>query len=264
MKTLNIKSLFMLMLIGGSFGAVDRFFTQDQNCNRPDSLCYNGPRYDSNNQYKTCVGNGILLSFDNAPSQYTNYILDVLRNNRINAVFFLKGVNILQYPQLVQRMINEGHDIGSQSFDLPILTEITSNKFEENLIAFENALATVSINRNYRKYFRSPRGYLTEDLVPILTKYNYIPVQWTFQSGDIYSSSVNDIVATLQLHLDGTTINTRGLSVIVRFDSENSITGQYLQQIIDYLNLVCSRGTRFISMNQCTNMGNVGGRKLLI
>ncbi len=261
MRTLILKSLLMNMLIACTNCAVNTQINQDQNCNRPDSYCYNGPKFDQNNQIKTCSSNGILLSFDNAPSSYTSSILDILKENNVKAVFFLKGINILQYPTLVQRMINEGHQIGCQSFDLQILTEITSNKFEDNLIAFENALATVNINRNFRKYFRAPRGYLTEDLVPILEKYNYIPVQWTFRSGDVFASNSEDVITTLQNHLEGPSINSQKLSVIVQFDSENSITGQYMSHIINYLNTVCSRGTRFITMNQCINSNM--NRKLL-
>lgn len=266
MKAL-IKSLFINLLLitlnsTTVHSAVDDSFEQNQNCNRPDSLCYNGPRFDQNNQYKTCASNGIVLSFDNSPSIYTSRILDVLKTNNIKAVFFLKGSNILQYPTLVERMINEGHQIGSQTFDLPIITEITSNKFEENLIAFENVLSTLNINRNFKKYFRAPRGFLPEDLEPIIRKYNYIPVHWTFRSGDVFASDVNDILSKLRLHLEGNNIIQKRLSLIVQFDSENNITGQNLNSIINYLNTVCSRGTRFITMDQCIRNENAN-RKML-
>lgn len=251
MKKTLMTSLFINFLIITVNSAVDNNFDQSQNCNRSDSLCYNGPKYDKNKQYKTCSSNGIVLSFDNAPSIYTSKILDVLKENRIKAIFFLKGSNIIQYPDLVQRMINEGHQIGSQTFDLSIITEITSNKFEENIIAFENALSTVNINHNFKKYFRAPRGYLPEDLLPIIEKYNYIPIQWTFRSGDVFAISVDDIINTLKFHLEGTTVNNKKLSLIIQFDSENTITGQYLNQVVNYLNTLCTKGTRFITLNQC-------------
>jgi peptidoglycan/xylan/chitin deacetylase (PgdA/CDA1 family) len=56
----------------------------------------------------------VLLTFDDGPSvPYTGQILDILREQRIRAVFFLCGSNAERHPELVRRIRDEGHEIGN-------------------------------------------------------------------------------------------------------------------------------------------------------
>lgn len=59
----------------------------------------------------------IALTFDDGPDEtMTPRVLDVLAKHHIQATFFLIGRQARRYPELVQRIVREGHCIGGHSF----------------------------------------------------------------------------------------------------------------------------------------------------
>lgn len=72
----------------------------------------------------------IALTFDDGPNQeYTPHILDILRQKKVPATFFVTGANIENNIPLVRRIYREGHEIGNHTFTHPNL-EITSDDRE--------------------------------------------------------------------------------------------------------------------------------------
>jgi peptidoglycan/xylan/chitin deacetylase (PgdA/CDA1 family) len=58
------------------------------------------------------------LTFDDGPYIYTDELLNILASNDVKATFFLNGQNfgnIFSFTSTVQRMVNDGHQIGSQT-----------------------------------------------------------------------------------------------------------------------------------------------------
>ncbi|MCH7409164.1 polysaccharide deacetylase family protein [Belliella sp. DSM 111904] len=61
--------------------------------------------------------NKIYLTFDDGPVPgVTDYVLDMLKSFEMKATFFMVGDNIRKYPQLAQRVLNEGHAVGNHTF----------------------------------------------------------------------------------------------------------------------------------------------------
>ena len=59
----------------------------------------------------------IALTFDDGPNgECTGKLLDALKEHDARATFFLVGTNIERNKELVQRMIDEGHEVGSHSW----------------------------------------------------------------------------------------------------------------------------------------------------
>jgi peptidoglycan/xylan/chitin deacetylase (PgdA/CDA1 family) len=54
----------------------------------------------------------VYLSFDDGPNDQTSAILDILSKYKIHAAFFMLGPQIEKHPDLVKRVVNEGHSIG--------------------------------------------------------------------------------------------------------------------------------------------------------
>ncbi|MEH7156017.1 polysaccharide deacetylase family protein [Neobacillus drentensis] len=68
-------------------------------------------------RYGKSTGKEIVLSFDDGPDPtYTPQILDILNKNHVKGTFFILGENAMQYPELVKRMYEEGHEIGNHTF----------------------------------------------------------------------------------------------------------------------------------------------------
>ena len=58
----------------------------------------------------------VALTFDDGPSNYTPLILDILKAHRAKATFFLIGENAERHPDLVGRIVEDGHAIGNHGY----------------------------------------------------------------------------------------------------------------------------------------------------
>src|SRR5258708_1045794 len=59
------------------------------------------------------------LTFDDGPFAYTSHLLDILASNGVKPTFFLNGANfgnIADYAGVVQRMVADGHQVGSHTY----------------------------------------------------------------------------------------------------------------------------------------------------
>ncbi|GGN56340.1 bi-functional transferase/deacetylase [Streptomyces albiflavescens] len=67
----------------------------------------------------------IALTFDDGPDPlWTSRILDVLRRNHVHATFFVVGTEVVAHPELVRRIVAEGHQIGIHTFTHPDLARL--------------------------------------------------------------------------------------------------------------------------------------------
>jgi peptidoglycan-N-acetylglucosamine deacetylase len=78
------------------------------------------------NQYGASK-NQVALSFDDGPDpKYTPQILDILKQENAKAIFFVIGGQAEKFPDITQRIYNEGHEIGNHTFTHPDISNITS------------------------------------------------------------------------------------------------------------------------------------------
>lgn len=64
--------------------------------------------------------NQVAITFDDGPHpEFTSQALDLLRKNNAKATFFCIGKNIKKYPELFQKIINEGHTVGNHTYSHP-------------------------------------------------------------------------------------------------------------------------------------------------
>jgi poly-beta-1,6 N-acetyl-D-glucosamine synthase len=71
-------------------------------------------------------GKVVSITFDDGPDpSYTPKILDILKKYNIKATFFIVGQNAQENPDIIQRMYNEGHEIGNHSYTHPNLGKIS-------------------------------------------------------------------------------------------------------------------------------------------
>jgi peptidoglycan/xylan/chitin deacetylase (PgdA/CDA1 family) len=87
------------------------------------------------------VPHKIALTFDDGPDpEWTPKILDILKAKNVHATFFIIGENAEANPELVQRILAEGHDVGNHTFTHP------------NLGDLPEALVTLEINATQRLF----------------------------------------------------------------------------------------------------------------
>jgi peptidoglycan/xylan/chitin deacetylase (PgdA/CDA1 family) len=74
----------------------------------------------------------IAMTFDDGPhATLTPKLLDLLAARHIKATFFLIGQNVVDHPEIVQRAIREGHEVGNHSWSHPNLEKCRMTRFVE-------------------------------------------------------------------------------------------------------------------------------------
>ncbi|WP_018663842.1 delta-lactam-biosynthetic de-N-acetylase [Heyndrickxia acidiproducens] len=121
----------------------------------------------------------LYLTFDNGyENGYTPQILDVLKKEKVPAIFFVTGHYLKSQPDLIKRMVQEGHLIGNHSWGHPDMTQISDAQIREELAKVEKETARIS-GQKQMKYMRPPRGILSERTMQVANREGYIHVLWS-------------------------------------------------------------------------------------
>jgi peptidoglycan-N-acetylglucosamine deacetylase len=125
----------------------------------------------------------LALTFDDGPDlKYTPKILDTLKKYNIKATFFVVGTQIIKYPTTFQRMIREGHEIGSHSFQHLKISELSAAKIKYQLT--HNNQIIRQFSGTPEMIFRPPYGALDPTSVETIHKLGYRIILWTVDSLD--------------------------------------------------------------------------------
>ncbi|MFD7704022.1 polysaccharide deacetylase family protein [Streptomyces caelestis] len=103
----------------------------------------------------------LVLTFDDGPDPtWTPKVLDVLKKHDAHAVFFVTGTMASRYPDLVQRMVDEGHEIGLHTFNHPDLSLQSTKRIDWELS--QNQLAITGAAGIRTSLFRPPYSSYAE------------------------------------------------------------------------------------------------------
>lgn len=115
---------------------------------------------------------------------YTAEILDVLKEKNCPAVFFVTLPYVKQNPDLVQRMLDEGHVVGSHSVTHPS-AGMPSLSLEKQSAEISQLHQYVKDHFDYDMYlFRYPAGIFSEQSLALVQQMGYRSVFWSFAYRD--------------------------------------------------------------------------------
>ena len=125
----------------------------------------------------------IYLTFDNGyENGYTAPILDALKEKDVQAVFFCTLSYIKSQPELIQRMIDEGHIVGNHSDKHPCFPEVSIERREQEVL---NVHQYMLDNYNYTMtLFRAPAGEFSEQTLAQTQELGYKTVFWSYAYKD--------------------------------------------------------------------------------
>ncbi len=151
----------------------------------------------------------VYLTFDDGPvPEATPWILDLLKENNIKATFFCVGDNVVKYPEIYQRIIDEGHTVGNHTYNHLNAWKTDQSEYLANV---EEASQVID-----SKLFRPPYGKLSPGLSAKL-KEEYDVIMWDVLSGDFDSNiSAEKCLANVTKH-------SKEGSIIVFHDSIKAI-----------------------------------------
>ena len=142
-------------------------------------------------------GNKIALTFDDGPHpQYTPLILDILKEYNVHATFFLIGENAERNPELVRRILREGHEIGNHTYLHKNLKEHTSGGIYEEISMAEEAILHIADQRT--KLLRPPGGLYDKQVCETAHRLDYDIILWTVDTFDWKHPTSEEIVQTVE------------------------------------------------------------------
>ncbi|WP_030666880.1 glycosyltransferase [Streptomyces cellulosae] len=103
----------------------------------PEKILRGGPVIDTRNGRVTSLkvpDHRLVLTFDDGPDPtWTPKVLDTLKKHHAHAVFFVTGTMASRYPDLVRRMVDEGHEVGLHTFNHPDLSYQSDKRIDWEL-----------------------------------------------------------------------------------------------------------------------------------
>ncbi len=134
--------------------------------------------------YDTQNTDNIYLTFDcGYENENTETILDALKNHNAPATFFVVGSYVKENPELLMRMLNEGHMIASHTFSHPDVTQLSFENFESELKQLEKIYFETT-GQQISKYFRPPEGRYTNESLQYANDLGYKTIFWSLAYTD--------------------------------------------------------------------------------
>ncbi|MCC2686185.1 MAG: polysaccharide deacetylase, partial [Paenibacillaceae bacterium] len=128
----------------------------------------------------------VYLTFDDGPSNVTPKVLDILKDNGIQATFFVLGKQAEEHPDLIKRILDEGHQIGNHSYDHVYKNLYSSfDDFWDQVQRTEGILNDIAGIRP--RMMRAPGGTATNFdsyYFYYMDEAGYIMEDWNMDSGD--------------------------------------------------------------------------------
>ncbi|MDQ6780083.1 MAG: polysaccharide deacetylase family protein [Candidatus Eremiobacteraeota bacterium] len=185
----------------------------------------------------------IALTFDDGPYPfYTPLLLHMLERSRVPATFFLVGRSAQEFPELVQRLIAGGNEIGNHTFNHYTLT--TLNDYQ---IAYQIAAGGAFLHQFTHRpvtLFRPPHGRYNQRVVAIAQQLGYHTIFWSDSPDDVKNISPDLVVARV--------LYQARPGAIVLMHSGQYKTVEALPVIIERLR---EAGYTFVTVSQLMNDG---------
>lgn len=126
----------------------------------------------------------IYLTFDNGyEAGYTGKILDILKQKKVPAAFFITGHYIKDQPGLVKRMVKDGHIVGNHSWGHLDPDKINQETYIQDLKKLDVAYQKLTGGKHMH-YVRPPRGVFTKQSLRLDQQLGYTTVFWSFAYKD--------------------------------------------------------------------------------
>lgn len=154
---------------------------------------------DNGNIYLTFDCGYEYTATDENGSKYrvTEKILNVLKEKNVKAVFFVTMDYVTSEPDLVQRMIDEGHAVGNHSNNHPVMPDCTIDKMIYEVTSLHEYVLE---HFGYEMHlFRPPTGQFSIQSLAVVQNLGYKNVHWSFAYADYYTDNQMDVSEALAL-----------------------------------------------------------------
>ena len=156
---------------------------------KPHDISVNAQKYFESTGYKAiCYDTKstekvLYLTFDCGwENGCTGKVLDTLREKGVPSAFFCTLDHVKSSPDLIRRMIDEGHIVGNHSVKHPDFAEITRERMKEEILGLDEYMKE---NFGYSSdFFRFPEGSYNESALELVTSLGKASVFWSCAYAD--------------------------------------------------------------------------------
>ncbi|MDF1658993.1 MAG: polysaccharide deacetylase family protein [Verrucomicrobiales bacterium] len=126
----------------------------------------------------------IALTFDDGPhATNTPRLLDILKQRNVKATFYVVATNVKRYPEIMRRIVAEGHEIGNHTVTHGNLTKMSPDEVRSELSRSRDAI--VAATGVTPRTMRPPYGAITADQKDwIRREFGYPSILWSVDPED--------------------------------------------------------------------------------
>jgi len=140
----------------------------------------------------------VALTFDDGPGAYTEQLLDILKEYDVSVTFFVQGGQAKGRPELIQRMMEEGHTVANHSYSHKNLgTGVASRETIQQEIGGTDDVV-VGLGLPVPPYFRPPYGSYNQAVRDIAARpvllWNVDPRDWEVRDASVVQQRVIEVV----------------------------------------------------------------------
>lgn len=134
----------------------------------------------------------IALTFDAGPGKDTPELLDILKEKKVSATFFLLGEHhVLKHPDTVRRIHDEGHEVANHTWTHKILTDEEPEEIRAELEKTQEAIEEITGKRP--RLMRPPQGRTDDRVSGISKELGLSQVLWSATAKD-YSTNDSALI----------------------------------------------------------------------
>lgn len=181
----------------------------------------------------------VALTIDDGPHPtYTPQMLDLLAEFHVPATFSLIGEQVIEYPQLVKRLVQSGHQVSDHTMTHPLnLPQLSTATIKQEIGEAHDRIA--QLTGIAPKFFRSPGGAWSGQVLDTAAEHGMINIDWAVDPRDWARPGTGSITRSL--------LGAKAGDILLCHDGggDRSETIQALREVIPALQ---KRGLTFVAL----------------
>ncbi|SFF00153.1 polysaccharide deacetylase family sporulation protein PdaB [Alteribacillus iranensis] len=166
-------------------------------------------------------------------------ILDTLKDHDIKAAFFISGAWAERHPDIVERMVEDGHTLGNHGYRFEHYPRMDNEEIVRDLNLSHKKIKDVT--EEDVTFFRPPHGDINQEVLEIIDRFGYDTIHWSIGGDDWKNPGVDTIVTSITRNIQP------GDVVLLHASDSAKQTGEALPQIIEK---VQAEGYQFVELEE--------------
>lgn len=143
----------------------------------------------------------VSITFDDGPDGLvTPMVLDILKENKVKAAFFVIGSKAEKHPEILERIDREGHIIGGHSYSHHFFFDLFSSKRMKKEMK-RTAEVIFNITGKNIRLFRPPYGVTNPTVARVVKELKLTSVGWSLRSKDTVIQDDSVLLKRIQTRL---------------------------------------------------------------